>query len=115
MDRKAILNEILTQTEIMEAAIDTEDFDVFENALEHRGNLISVLESMGGAAGEDERAVLSEIAELHGKCVERLSAMLEATSGALKESGIAKRNAYAAKNKYHDSFGDAGTNIDTKK
>lgn len=115
MDRKSLLDEIYSQTLIMDSAIEAEDFEVFEGALEHRGELITALEIIGGNGGESERALLDEIAGIHSRCMEKLAALRGITSQQLDEARIARKNAQLAKGKYYDGYDGSGISIDIKK
>lgn len=44
--------EVLDLTDVMDAALDAEDFEIFEAALERRGSLVESLERFGAGGGE---------------------------------------------------------------
>lgn len=118
-DVRTILSEILEQTEAMEAALDVEDFEMFEAALIMRGALVEQLESFGVLRQPGEIAVLNKVAEMNDRCARRLAALKEKTGEMLKGVRAERLNLQKAnnvQNRYQGIFDmDVGYSFDSKK
>lgn len=117
IEKDRILREILHHTEMMESALDAEDFEVFELSLDARGALIETLEGLGCPSTDRDREILSRVSEIHGRAMEKLVAFKERTGRELesiREERLGIARARRVQNQYQ-GFSDTGTGMDTKK
>lgn len=117
MDRKQLLVDILNQSKIMEAALDAEDFEVFEDALDTRGRLIDSLEALTSSPEEGEERMTQAVDEIHGRCVSKLLRLKEKTGREIEliraeRTSMSKAN--QAQNKYQGIL-DTSSSLDMKK
>lgn len=116
MDKKRLLREILEQTQMMESALDAEDFEVFEQILEYRGELISRYEDSAEANPAEATAVMDTVGEIHLRCVGKLASLKHDTEKIIEDTRkerlqLSKRSDAQSRYQGMDSFGI----FDTKK
>lgn len=118
-ERIDILEQIKTQSMVMESALEAEDFEVFEGALEEREALVSELEKLGPASNPsaEEQTLFKEIQKLHESCTEKLIAFQKKTEQQLASTTASRNRTQKASDvqtRYQGSV-ETGSSFDIKK
>lgn len=117
MDKEQILREILHHTEMMESALDAEDFEVFEYSLDARGTLIEAYKRQGFLSDAHDEEVLKRVSEIHERAVAKLVSLKEKTGrelDSIREERRSISRARQVQNQYQGYMETSGS-LDTKK
>ncbi|MBF4694498.1 hypothetical protein [Fusibacter ferrireducens] len=75
MKKEMILKKIMDETYIMYSSLKADDFDVMQNALEKREELIKLFEESNEVYDRDNQAFIDKFDKLNSECMKLLEQM----------------------------------------
>lgn len=120
MDKLEIINQILSETYIIESAIEVKDVDIVLSALDNRGKLIcefELLKSERNTTTIEEKIDLFN--EINKRCMNQLKRLKKELEVEASEVSSEKKKT-VRRQKVHESYlnpylGDSGSRFDLKK